>query len=423
MEVPNHPMRPKRVFISYARKDSTRAEVEALVRWLSKQEGVEVISDHLFPLRAPPQGWYAWMQHSIEEADVVLCICGEVFKEGFEKRGGSPGVTFEGDIVTADLYEKRGWNEKFHPILPQAGAFQCVPKKLQPWSNDVVLSQRDKILALIREEHRKLPPPRRPPGGSDSPHLEEKQSSKRWKLLAPLSLLLAVLGIFVAVVVLSPREERLAKEEPQKEEKEKPEQKEEPPSLDEKKEEPPAEEQQKETPPPKSPALQQRKDTPPVVPKPRAQQSKGKNAVGKDHSTVVYELEIAHPLHIESAPSPRTVAALEQVFRQQISKMFPEQDSSVDVRRHFPPEAPCWEDGSCTMVFRAKRVLVSVIRTEPWIVMSARVLDADKVELRNIPLFVYAPDPKLPDDANFVNGFAELFNKLDLPRLLKSSSQ
>jgi len=208
-------MTPKRkVFISYARQDSTRAEVGELVRWLGEQKGVEVISDHRFPLKAPPQGWHRWMEHSIEAADIVLCICGEAFKAGFEKRGGTPGVIFEGDIVTADLYENSGWNEKFHPILPEAGAFQCVPKSLKPWLNNIVLTQRKEILELIREVQTDKPPPlHTPPGTRDkspvvaSPPLKPEPHNKKRRLkniLIPMSVLATTLGVAATIVAWNP---------------------------------------------------------------------------------------------------------------------------------------------------------------------------------------------------------------------------
>ena len=199
-------MTPKRkVFISYARKDSTSAQVGKLVGWLKEQEGVDVISDHDYPLKAPGQGWYAWMEHSIAAADIVLCICGKQFKKGFEKRGGPSGVAYEGDIITADLYEKCGWNEKFHPILPKAGAHAHVPKKLQPWDNNIALAQRERILALIREGQHPLPPP--PPGtssgsGGRPPPLTTKRTSRLWQLMTPTSVFVAVLGVFAVNALL-----------------------------------------------------------------------------------------------------------------------------------------------------------------------------------------------------------------------------
>jgi len=175
-------MPKKKVFVSYARKDSTSAEVGELVRWLSGQEGIEIISDHLHLYRAPPQGWYTWMQRSIDDADIVLCICGEAFKKGFEKRGGGKGVAFEGDIITADLYESGGWNEKFHPILPEMGAHRYVPKKLRPWDNGIALVQRENILCLIRQEQTdKQVFPDTLPGTSDnSPDPQVEESIKEY---------------------------------------------------------------------------------------------------------------------------------------------------------------------------------------------------------------------------------------------------
>jgi len=143
-------MSPLKVFVSYAHKDNLREEVGALVQWLNEQEGIEAISDHLYRAVPPPQGWQAWMVHAIEDADVVLCICGAFYQKGFEVRGGTPGAIWEGAIATMDLYENFGWNEKYFPILPSAGLASFVPKLLRRWSNHIALTEREKILALIR---------------------------------------------------------------------------------------------------------------------------------------------------------------------------------------------------------------------------------------------------------------------------------
>ena len=143
---------PVKVFVSYAKRDETKDEVGRLVEWLNEQEGIEVISDHPCANRPPKQGWQAWMMQSIEDADAVLCICGENFKKGFEKRDGSKGVTYEGSIVTVDLYEGGGSNVKYFPILPEAGKHDVVPKPLKQWDNGIALVDRERILALIKDE-------------------------------------------------------------------------------------------------------------------------------------------------------------------------------------------------------------------------------------------------------------------------------
>ena len=142
-----------KVFISYSHKDGKSGEVKALVQWLGKQNGIEVISDHPHVDIAPEQGWQAWMLHGIEDADVVLCVCGEVYKAAAEKRGGGLGATWEaGVIITIDLYESGGLNEKYYPILPKAGDFHVVPKFLKSWDNNIALNETERILRVIRKD-------------------------------------------------------------------------------------------------------------------------------------------------------------------------------------------------------------------------------------------------------------------------------
>jgi len=154
------------VFISYAWNDHKKEDIRALAEWLKGQKGIEVVYDQQYSNRPPDKGWQAWMLHSIEEADVVLCICGEVYKNGFEKRNiGSMGVAWEGAIVNIDMYENNGINSKYYPILPAAGAYECIPTHLKSWNNDIVLTDRERILALIRDKKKKV--------SSDTTHLHK----------------------------------------------------------------------------------------------------------------------------------------------------------------------------------------------------------------------------------------------------------
>jgi hypothetical protein len=137
----------------------------------------------------------------------------------------------------------------------------------------------------------------------------------------------------------------------------------------------------------------------------------------------------AHPLHIEAAPSGMTAGTLKRVFQEQVSRAMPEQTDIAEVERFLRQrgEASCWGDDGCIVALanavRAKRVLlVSVVRTEPWIIMSARVLDARGAELRNIPIAVHTPDADLSESANFADGFSSLFTALNLRELLSESA-
>ena len=62
------------------------------------------------------------------------------------------GTTWEGAIMTVELYESRSWNEKYYPILLEAGAHLFVPAPLKPWDNNIVLTERERILRLLKDK-------------------------------------------------------------------------------------------------------------------------------------------------------------------------------------------------------------------------------------------------------------------------------
>jgi tetratricopeptide (TPR) repeat protein len=140
------------VFISYRWEANLKEETRRLAAWL-RDQGIEVISDHSYPA-APEKGWPTWMLHSIEKVETVLIICSEGYKKCFEKRGKGKGkgATWEGAIITMDLYESYGINNKYYPILLRAGEYQHVPKVLKAWCDGIALSEHDRILKLILRE-------------------------------------------------------------------------------------------------------------------------------------------------------------------------------------------------------------------------------------------------------------------------------
>lgn len=150
-----HGATPKpKVFISYAHEGKLVDRVRELAEWLWVN-GVEPITDHLYHHRPPDKGWRTWMQHSIEDADVVLIVCSERYKRLFEKREdpasrGGFGATWESAIITSDLYDSRLSNQRFFPILPDEGEHQHVPTVLKDFHNNHRFpSGNQGILSLI----------------------------------------------------------------------------------------------------------------------------------------------------------------------------------------------------------------------------------------------------------------------------------
>ena len=143
----------KTVFISYAWEDDAfRARVKELVLWL-RGKSIKMVADFDHAKRPPTQGWPMWMQHSIEDAQVVLVVCSPKYKERFEKRAEPDagfGVTWEGAIITQDLYVAAQRNDKFYPIFPEPINFAHIPKALAPWNNSFSFPlKQDGILELL----------------------------------------------------------------------------------------------------------------------------------------------------------------------------------------------------------------------------------------------------------------------------------
>ena len=112
--------KPPKVLISYAHGDERRmAAVLALANQL-RADGVDVIIDRYVP--RPERGWDNWMLEQLQNARFVLIVCDETYKRRFEgnaPRGEGLGVTWEGAIITSDLYQSQLRNTKYIPVLLQ----------------------------------------------------------------------------------------------------------------------------------------------------------------------------------------------------------------------------------------------------------------------------------------------------------------
>jgi hypothetical protein len=97
--------KPPKVFISYAHESAEHAaRVLALADQLVSH-GVDVILDQYDPV--PKEGWPAWMQNSLAEADYVLLICSPAYYRrvmGKEAPGVGLGAQWEGKIIHDSLY-------------------------------------------------------------------------------------------------------------------------------------------------------------------------------------------------------------------------------------------------------------------------------------------------------------------------------
>ena len=123
---------PVRVFISYSHDSPEhKARILALSNRL-REEGVDCGIDQ-YEL-SPAEGWPTWCNKQIEEADFVLVACTPTYSRRFRKEeepGRGLGVTFEGHIVTQELYDAQGRNRKFIPVVFSADDLTQIPVTLR----------------------------------------------------------------------------------------------------------------------------------------------------------------------------------------------------------------------------------------------------------------------------------------------------
>ncbi len=123
---------PPRVFLSYSHDSPAhRDRVLALADRL-RADGVDARLDRW--VQAPPEGWPRWMVAEIDAARFVLVVCTETYERRFragERFGTGRGVTWEGGVITQELYDAQGRNEKFLPVVLTAAGADHVPAVLR----------------------------------------------------------------------------------------------------------------------------------------------------------------------------------------------------------------------------------------------------------------------------------------------------
>jgi len=107
-----------KVFISYTHDSQEHSDrVWELCERL-RQDGVDCCID--LHERSPAEGWPRWCRNQVQESDFVLVVCTETYTrryEGKEEPGKGLGGSWEGSVVTQELYEDQGKNTKFIPVV------------------------------------------------------------------------------------------------------------------------------------------------------------------------------------------------------------------------------------------------------------------------------------------------------------------
>lgn len=140
-----------RVFISYSHDSMGHsARVLGLAQRL-RQDGIDCVIDLFVPF--PPKGWIRWMDDQLRESDFVLCVCTVGYRvrfEGRDKGGDGKGINWEGQILSQYLYDDKGRNARFVPVVfGEQDPQEVVPPALRPYTQFVLDRQYEQLYALI----------------------------------------------------------------------------------------------------------------------------------------------------------------------------------------------------------------------------------------------------------------------------------
>lgn len=134
-----------KVFLSYSHDSPAhRDKVLALSQRL-RQDGIETLLDQ-YVNGSPPEGWPHWMLNRLDEADYVLVICTETYYRRFrgrEQAGKGKGATWEGALITQEIYDSNTRTGKFIPVFLGAPEEQHVPEPLRAQTYYALTSQGD----------------------------------------------------------------------------------------------------------------------------------------------------------------------------------------------------------------------------------------------------------------------------------------
>jgi len=117
------------VFISYSQdSDEHVHRVTSYANWL-RTNGVEAYVDKYE--QSPPEGWALWCHEQVEKSEFVIVVCTETYERRVERKEEAPGIgrgaTWEGAIISNEIYDATRGQTKFVPVVFDADDVEYVP--------------------------------------------------------------------------------------------------------------------------------------------------------------------------------------------------------------------------------------------------------------------------------------------------------
>lgn len=109
---------PPKVLISYSHDSQSHKDRVLQLADRLRRDGIDCTIDQYLP--SPPEGWPRWMMNQIEQSDFVLMVCTGIYHQrvrGQGEPGKGKGADWEGAIITQEIYDSKGRNTKFIPVI------------------------------------------------------------------------------------------------------------------------------------------------------------------------------------------------------------------------------------------------------------------------------------------------------------------
>jgi tetratricopeptide (TPR) repeat protein len=120
------------VFISYTHDSPEHVDRVLVLSDRLRAEGVDCHIDQYE--QSPEEGWPHWCARQVKNSAFVLVACTETYLRRFNAEEAPRiglGGTWEGHIITQELYEAQGCNTKFVPIIFSKDDGQFIPDPLK----------------------------------------------------------------------------------------------------------------------------------------------------------------------------------------------------------------------------------------------------------------------------------------------------
>ena len=136
---------PAKVFISYSHDSIEHRNNILQIAQNLRKEGFNCSLDSY--AKDLCTGWQTWMRDQIIKSDFVIMVFTLSYYNCFTKQKDcqGKGVSFESEIITQELYDSPGKNNKYIPTITDNGSPKNIPSKLRQYNYYSLPSQYENL--------------------------------------------------------------------------------------------------------------------------------------------------------------------------------------------------------------------------------------------------------------------------------------